>query len=304
MRLLILGGSRFVGRHITAAALEAGWEVTLFNRGREDPHPFPDARRLIGERDGGLGALADGDWDAVVDSCGYVPRIVRASAELLADRAAAYLFISSASVYADKSQLGISEDAPLAQLEDPNSEDVEADYDGLKAACENVVRERFDDRATIVRPGLVVGPYDYTERFSYWVKTIAAGGEVVAPEPREQPTQVIDGRDLAAFVVRLLEDRRPGAYNAVGEVQTMEALLNTVVEATASDARLRWTSEQQLLDDGVEPWTDLPLWLAPGADPGYRGFLAMSNGRAKAAGLGLRPLEATIRDTLAWTRRG
>ena len=300
MRLLILGGTRFAGRHIAAAALGRGWQVTLFNRGQSDPDAFPDAEHLSGDRDGGLDALANGTWDAVVDTSGYVPRVVGASAELLADRVGLYVFVSSVSVYADKSQLGLTEDAPLVELDDPATEDVDEHYDGLKVLCERAVQRAMDGRAAIVRPGLIVGPHDPTNRFTYWVTTIARGGHVVAPEPRDQPVQVIDARDLADFTLRLIDDRRTDAFNAVGDVSTMEDTLQTIVAATGADAQLDWVPEKQLLEDGVEPWTDMPLWLAPESDPGYRGFLARSNERAKQAGLRLRPLEDTVRDTLAW----
>lgn len=303
MRLLILGGTRFVGRHLAQAALEGGWDVTLFNRGRHDSRAFPDAEQRIGDRDGGLGALANGSWDVVVDTCGYVPRIVRASAELLASRIGLYVYISSASVYADKSQPGLTEDAPLVELDNPTSEDVEADYDGLKAACEQAVQESVDGRAAIVRPGLIVGPHDPTNRFTYWVTRMAAGGDVLAPEPAAQPAQVIDARDLAEWVLRLAAADGAGIYNAVGDVSTMGEVLSTIAAATGGGARLRWIEERRLLGAGLEPWRDVPLWLAPGTDPSYRGFLAMSNARAKAAGLQLRPLAETVRDTLEWARR-
>jgi 2'-hydroxyisoflavone reductase len=300
MRLLILGGTRFVGRHIAAAALAAGWHVTLFNRGREDADAFPDAEHRVGDRDGDLAALTTGEWDAVVDSCGYVPRIVRESAELLRDRVGSYVFISSASVYADKSHPGLAEQDALVELEDPRSEDVRADYDGLKALCERSLAEVVGDRATIVRPGLIVGPHDPTNRFTYWVARIARGGDVLAPEPRDQPVQVIDARDLAQFVLTLATGPTAGVFNAVGDVVTMEETLTTIAAATGAEARLRWMRERTLLDAGLEPWSDVPLWLAPESDPAYRGFLAMSNARAKRAGLTLRALVQTVRDTLAW----
>jgi 2'-hydroxyisoflavone reductase len=300
MRLLILGGTRFVGRALAAAALQRGDEVTLFNRGREDPDAFPEAEHRVGDRDGGLAALASGEWDAVVDTCGYVPRVVAASATLLAPRVGLYVFISSAGVYADKSQPGLTEDAPLTTLDDPSSEDVQAHYDGLKALCELEVMRASADRATIIRPGLIAGPHDPTNRFTYWVTRLAQADEAVAPEPRDQAVQVIDARDLAQFTLGLVDRGTTGVFNAVGDVLTMEETLTRTIAAHGSAARLRWVPEAQLLEEGVEPWTDLPLWLAPGADPSYAGFLAMSNTHAKAAGLTLRPLEDTVRDTYAW----
>jgi 2'-hydroxyisoflavone reductase len=263
---------------------------------------LPAAEHIRGDRDGGLSGLAHGEWDAVIDTSGYVPRLVRDSAELLAGRVGRYVFISSVSVYADKSRPGTAEDEPLAELEDPRSEDVGAHYDGLKAACERVVTEVFDDLGTLIRPGLIVGPHDPTNRFTYWVRRIAAGGEVVAPEPRDQPTQVIDARDLAPFALDLVATGTGGAFNAVGDVETLEHVLETVASATGADARLRWIPEEKLLAAGLEPWVDLPLWLATGANPSDQAFLARSNARAKAAGLALRPLADTVRDTLAWAR--
>ena len=299
MRLLILGGTQFVGRHVAAAALALGWQVTLFNRGRTDPGAFPEAEHLIGDREAALDALAGREWDAVVDTSGYIPRVVRAAVERLADRVGVYVFISSAGVYADKSQPALAEDAELIALDDPQTEDVSAHYDGLKVLCERAVLEVSGGRAAIVRPGLIVGPYDPTNRFTYWVTRIAAGGTVLAPEPRDQPVQVIDARDLAAFVLRV-SGGTAGTFNAVGDVTTMERVLTTIRSATKATAEVRWVSERRVLDADVEPWQDLPLWLAPESDPTYRGFLAMSNARAKQAGLILRPLEDTVRDTAAW----
>jgi 2'-hydroxyisoflavone reductase len=302
VRLLILGGTRFVGRHLAEAALAGGWQVTLFNRGREDPSAFPEAEHRSGDRDGGLAALEHGEWDVVADTSGYVPRLVRASAELLAARVGRYVFISSAGVYADKSRPGLGEDDPLVRLEDRDSEDVEAHYDGLKVLCEQAVQETLGDRATIVRPGLVVGPHDPTNRFTYWVTRMATGGEVLAPEPVDQPVQVIDARDLAAFVLRLAADDRGGTFNAVGDVSTMQTVLATIAETVNPDATLRWIAEERLLAAELRPWRDVPLWLAPQTDPSYRGFLAISNAKARRAGLRLRPLPETVRDTLAWAQ--
>jgi 2'-hydroxyisoflavone reductase len=291
VRLLVLGGTRFVGRHVVEAALAAGWDVTLFNRGRHDPGAFPEAEHRVGDRDGGLDALRDGSWDAVIDTSGYVPRLVRESAALLSGRVGRYVFISSVSAYADPSQIGITEDAALAHTDGES-----ADYGSLKAGCERVVQQVMGERAVVVRPGVIVGPHDPTNRFTHWVTRIAAGGDVLVPEPRDQPVQVIDARDLAAWLVQPVA---PGIYNAVGDVTTLEELLGAVVRGTGSDAQLCWVEERRLRAAGVEPWDDLPLWLA---DPSFRGFLAMSNERAKATGLELRPLEETARDTLAWAR--
>jgi 2'-hydroxyisoflavone reductase len=302
MRLLILGGTRFLGRHAAAAALARGWDVTLFNRGIEDAQAFPEAEHLRGDRDGDLSALAGREWDAVIDTSGYVPRVVRASAEALEGSVGRYVFVSSASVYADPSWPGLAEGATLTVLDDPASEDVGAHYDGLKALCERVVRDVYGERATCVRPGLIVGPHDPTNRLTYWVTRIAAAGRVLAPEPRDQPVQVIDARDLAEWMLDLAEGPAPGALNAVGDVSTMERLLEAVKAVTGSDAELAWLPEWTLVDAGVEAWSDLPLWLAPGANPDFAGFLSMDNALAKQHGLRLRPLEDTIRATSEWAK--
>ena len=300
MKLLVLGGTQFVGRHVVDAALERGHEVTLFNRGQSHPELFPGVTRLVGDRDGDLAALEAGTWDAVVDTSGYVPRVVRQSAELLAGRVRRYLFVSSISVYANVSEPGVDEDAPVAQLEEETEEHRGPAYGPLKALSEDVVREVYGDRATIVRPGLIVGPWDPTGRFTYWPVRIAAGGDVLAPEPRDQAVQVIDGRDLAEFMVRLLEDDVAGTFNVTGpeEPLTLEQVLTTC----PGEARLHWTSAEWLIEQGVQPWMELPLWL--GDDPEYGGFSRVDVSRAIQAGLTFRPLERTIRDTLEWQRSG
>jgi 2'-hydroxyisoflavone reductase len=300
MRLLVLGGTVFLGRHVVEAALARAHDVTLFHRGRNARGLFPQATELLGDRDGGLAPLAQGEWDAAIDTSGFVPRIVRASAELLADRVGHYTFVSSGSAYADHSRAGMSEDAPLAELDEPGSEDVERHYGALKALAEGEVEAAFAGRSAIVRSGLIVGPLDPTNRFTYWVTRIAAGGRVLAPEPRDQAVQVIDGRDLAGWMVDLAERRAAGTFNAVGDVMTMEAMLDEIRGATASDAAFAWVPEDQLLEAGVEPWEELPLWLAPASDPGFAAFMAVSNARARSAGLRLRPLPETVADTLAW----
>jgi 2'-hydroxyisoflavone reductase len=302
MRLLVLGGTQFLGRHLVEAALARGHEVTLFNRGRTHPELFPGVERLVGDRDGDLSALEAGAWDAAVDTSGYVPRLVRASAELLATRVARCLFVSSISVYADVSRPGVDEGAPVAELEEETEEHRGPAYGALKALCEQVVQEVLGERATIVRPGLIVGPWDPTGRFTYWPVRVAAGGDVLAPEPRDGAVQVIDGRDLADFCVRLLEDDVAGTFNATGPEQTLEQVLEECRRVSDSDARFVWTPAERLVEQGVLPWTELPLWL--GDDPAYGGFMRVDVSRARAAGLRTRPLAETIADTLAWHRGG
>jgi 2'-hydroxyisoflavone reductase len=300
MRLLVLGGTKFLGRHAVEAALAAGHEVTIFNRGQTNPDVFPQVERLRGDRDGGLGAVAGREWDGVLDTSGYVPRVVRRSAELLRPAVGRYVFVSSISVYADLSR-PVDESTPVARLEDPASERVDADYGALKAACERVVTEMYGERGTSVRAGLIVGPYDPTDRFTYWPRRLAEGGVVLAPGKPSAPVQLIDARDLAGWLVRVAESGPGGVLNATGPAVplTLGELLERASRAVDSDARLVWTDEQRLLDAGVEPWTELPLW-APGAE--YAGMQRADVRRALAAGLRFRPLEETARDTLAWSR--
>lgn len=300
MKLLVLGGTKFLGRHTVEAALAAGHEVTTFTRGRTNPELFPEVERLRGDRDGGLDALRGRSWDGVVDTSGYVPRVVRQSAELLRDAVERYVFVSSISVYADFAE-PVGEESPVAELDDPASEDVEADYGALKAACERVVAEVHGERATLVRAGLIVGPHDPTDRFTYWPRRIAAGGDVLAPGDPDAPVQFVDARDLAAWLVRLALDGPGGTFNATGPTEplTFGALLERLRTVLGSDARLVRVDDRHVLDAGVEPWTELPLWL-PGDE--YAGMQQAETDRALAAGLAFRPLEETARDTLAWDR--
>ncbi|HET7043382.1 MAG TPA: NAD-dependent epimerase/dehydratase family protein [Gaiellaceae bacterium] len=303
MRILVLGGTQFLGRALVETALARGDEVTLFNRGRTRPELFPGVRRLVGDRDGGLDALREGAWDAVVDTSGYVPRVVRESAELLAGRAARYLFVSSISAYADLSRAGADESAPVAQLQEETEDHRSEAYGALKALCEQTVEAVWGERATVVRPGLIVGPWDPTGRFTYWPVRIAAGGDVLAPEPREAPVQVIDVRDLAAFCLRLLDTDTAGVFNATGPERplTMEQVLEECRAVSGTDARLVWVHSEWLVSRGVGEWMELPLWLS---DPDYAGMMAVDVSRALAAGLAFRPLAETIADTLAWVRAG
>jgi nucleoside-diphosphate-sugar epimerase len=298
VRLLVLGGTVFLGRAVVESALAGGHEVTLFTRGRTNPGLFPDAERLRGDRDGDLRALEGRTWEAVVDTCGFVPRIVRQSAELLEAAVERYVFVSSVSAYADLSSPP-DESAPLAQLEDADSEEVMRDYGGLKAACERVVEDVFGDRATIVRPGLIVGPHDPTGRFTYWPRRVAGGGAVLAPGPPEAPVQIIDVRDLGDWLVALAKRGPGGAFNAIGpsEPLTFGEMLEACRAATGSGAKLVWVDGERLVEAGVEPWSDLPLWL-PGDE--HAGMLRTPVARAVAAGLRFRPLAVTIVDTLAW----
>lgn len=302
MKLLILGGTSFLGRHLVEIAQARGHTLTLFNRGQRNPDLFPDIERLRGDRDGDLTALHGHTWDAAIDTSGYFPRIVRASAELLADAVSHYTFVSSISVYSDVSIIGIDESAPVGALADPTVEEITGEtYGPLKALCEQAVEQSLPDHALIIRPGLIVGPYDPTDRFTYWPHRVAQGGEVLAPARPDYLVQIIDARDLASWILTMVEAHQTGVYNATGPAHplTLGNVLDTCRTVSGSDAHTTWVAEQFLLDQHVEPWMQLPLWV-PESDPANAGFSAINCHRAIAAGLTFRPLAGTVRDTLAW----
>jgi len=315
MRLLVLGGTRFLGRHLVEAALARGDDVTIFTRGRL-PVPWGDrVTALAGDRDPqlgpGLDALAGGAWDAVVDCSGYVPRIVEASARLLAARTNRYVFVSSMSVYAKTEQPGMDERTAVATLDDPATEQVMEHYGALKAACEAVVERIFAERATNVRPGLIVGPLDGTDRFGYWVARFVhpellgdRAKRAVVPAPRERPVQFIDARDLANWLLEICTRDVPGAFNACSPAFhfTMGDLVDAVVAASPAAPAPAWIDDATLVDAGVTPWTGLPLWLPP-SEPDSGGFMTMDCSRAQRAGLEIRPLADTVVDTAAWLAR-
>ena len=297
MRLLVLGGTGFVGRHIVERALERGDDVTLFNRGRSAPGLFADVELLRGDRAGDLRALAGGGtWDAAIDVTGYRPEHVRASSRLLADRVARLTFISTISVYDAPSRPGTTEDAPLAALGGSGGW---GDYGPLKALCEQEVDAALPGRALIVRPGIVAGPHDPTNRFSWWVARGARGGRIAAPGAPQRPLQLIDARDLTGFVVELTAAGTAGTFNAVGEDLTWGAMLAACC-ALGPDAAPVWVPDAKLLAAGIDDG-QLPLWI-PADDPASVGFMRIDGTRARAAGLRHRPLEQTARDTHAALR--
>lgn len=305
MKILILGGTQFVGRHLVEAAQAAGHELTLFNRGHTAATLFPDLELRRGDRRSDLSALAQGTWDAVVDACGYLPGEVERSAVLLRGRVGRYVFISSVSAYASFEQPN-EEASPLGVLQEPETEIIDGtSYGPLKAACEQRVLANFPGQALIIRPGLVVGPHDPTQRFSYWPVRVAQAHEgepVLVPGRPDDALQCIDARDLAVFVLRLVEQGAGGVFNALsapGQFRRAD-LLAACVAAAGRQPCWVWGADQALLDLGVRPWNDLPLWLPP--DGEYRAFMQSANTRALAAGLTLRPLVETAVDTLAWWR--
>ena len=303
MRLLILGGSVFLGRALTDAALDKGHGVTHFRRGTSGPAD-PRVETLAGDRSGDLAPLDTRSFDAVADTSGYLPQVVRSSAEKLRDRTERYLFVSSISVYERFARHGVTEDDPVAATVDPLPEVMTPDqYGALKAMCEAVVREVFSQRALIVRPGLIVGPYDATDRFTYWPHRVALGGRVAAPVRPGLAIQYIDVRDLAEWMIALLEGAAAGTFNATGlpGTATFGELLETCRHASASDARFEWMDAAFLARHGAAPWSKMPLQV-PEDDPAMKGFASVSVARALAAGLRYRSQAQTVADTLAWSR--
>jgi 2'-hydroxyisoflavone reductase len=300
-KILILGGTGFLGPALVELAQPRGHTLTLFNRGKTQPHLFPEVEKLQGDRDGDLKALEGRKWDAVIDTSGYVPRIVKASAELLAPNVEQYLFVSTISVYKDLSRTGIDEDAPLATVEDEKTEDISKHYGALKALSEKAAEAAMPGRATIVRPGLIVGPGDPTDRFTYWPVRVARGGEVLAPGDGEDPVQFIDVKDLAAFILGLVERKTTGVFNATGPVNTltMRGLLEACKQANGGDASFTWVDAAFLEEQKVSPWMNMPVWI-PRSDAEAGGIGRVSHARALAQGLTFRPAVDTARDTLAW----
>jgi nucleoside-diphosphate-sugar epimerase len=304
MRLLVLGGTLFLGRHVVEAALDRGHQVTIFTRGRTNPGAFPEVEQLLGDRDGDLGTLEGREWDAVIDPSGYVPRVVRMSAELLAEAVGHYTLVSSISAYRDFDERGFDETYPTGKLPDDHGEDVDGFYGQLKAASEVVVREVYEDRCAVVRSGLIVGRYDWTNRFGWWVRRVAEGGDVLVPDAERWPVQIVHGRDLTDWMLGLAERGVAGTFNATGPETplAMERVLETARDVSGSDARFVRVGEDFLLEQGLEPFDDVSLWLALDANPGFAGFFEADVSRAVAAGLRFRPLAGTVADALAWER--
>jgi 2'-hydroxyisoflavone reductase len=295
MKILIIGGTLFVGRHLVEAALDAGHEVTLFNRGRTNPGAYPEVEELHGDRDGQLDALKGRTWDVVFDPSGYVPRVVRQSAELLHDSVDRYVFVSSISVY--EGLEAKSEDDPVIQLDDPSTEEVLAHYGGLKAACEQVVTEIYGNRGLNVRPGFIVGPYDPTSRLPYLLRRFDKGGERIAGRP-EQPVQIIDARDLADWMLHAAQQGLSGPYNLTGRPFPMRELLENIVTATGKPTTITYVGDAFLQEHEVAPIDGLTYWVPENLEP----FMQVSIERALTDGLSLRPIEYILSRTLDWVR--
>ncbi len=309
MRLLILGGTRFLGRALVEVALAGGHEVTLFNRGQSNPELYPEVETIIGDRDGGLAGLngrfdrlsAGRSWDAVIDTCGYMPRLVTDSASLLADAVKQYVFISSISVYpmAAFAEAGVDEETAVDTITDETIEEITGEtYGPLKALCEQAAEAAMPGRVLNVRAGLIVGPHDQSDRFTYWPHRVAKGGVVLAPDSPNYATQFIDVRDLAAWVLHMVAQQKMGAYNVTGKVGdvTLGDVLATSRDVSGSEATFSWVDASFLSEQKVEPWSQLPLWI--GAE--LPGFNQVNCDKAFADGLRIRPLAQTIQDTLTW----
>ena len=298
--ILVLGGTGFLGPHVVEAALARGHTVTLFNRGKTRPELFPGVEKLAGDRDGKLDALRGRTWDAVVDTSAYVPRITRMSAELLAPSVKQYVNISTISVYAGHEVPGADEAAPLATIADPANEDVKVNYGALKALCERAAEAAMPGRVANLRPGLIIGPGDPTGRFTHWPSRMAEGGEVLCPGDGTTPVQYIDGRDLGAWIVKVIEDGTAGTFNALGPERriTMREVLEACNAAGGEKATLTWVAAAFLDKQEVSPWGELPMWFDAKGE--MAGFGTMSNARAVKAGLRFRPILETAKDTLAW----
>jgi len=303
MRILVLGGTIFLGRHIVEAALAEGHEVTIFNRGVHFPDLFPDVEKLRGDRASDLAALRGQSWDAVIDTSGHVPRDVRAATRLLADSVEHYTFVSSINVYPDYSIIGIDETTPIATIEgEEPTEMTFENYGALKGLCEHEAERAMPGRTTAIRAGLIVGPYDFSDRFTYWPERIARGGVVLAPGRPDRRVQIIDVRDLARWILRTATDKIVGVFNATGPdlVLTMERILETSRDVSESDAAFAWVDDEFLVEHEVGPWIELPLWLPEGT--GVDGLCRIDIRHALDAGLQFRPLAETITATLEWAR--
>ena len=297
MRILVLGGTKFLGRAFTDAALGRGDTVTLFNRGKTNPGLFPGVETVIGDRSVDLSALDGREWDAVIDVASYDPQVARLSAEAFAGRTGRYVFVSTVSVYASQNTREAQlEDAPLARLREGMTDFAEI-YGPNKALSEGIVQDVYGERSLIARPGLIVGPHDPTDRFAYWPRRVVRGGKILAPGDPADLTQFIDVRDLAAWLADACHRGQGGVFNLTGTPVPFGILLDLCKTAAYSGAELTWIPSDRLVAAGVDPGMGIPLWVA---EDGYEAFNDVDNSRALAAGLTLRPMIDTIRDTLAW----
>jgi 2'-hydroxyisoflavone reductase len=299
MKILVLGGTAFLGRHLVEIALERGHTVTLFNRGKTNPDLFPQAESIRGDRAVSLAPLTDRQWDMVIDTSGYHPKYVSASAQFLEPSVGRYVFISTISVYADFTTPDQDESAPVSRLADPSHAEVTGEnYGPLKTHCEDEVVATYGSRSLIIRPGLIAGPHDPTDRFTYWPVRAQRGGEILAPEGPWAPVQYIDARDIAAWTLDAAANDLDGYYNATGpaEQQTIGQLLQICQQVTEVPSELTWVSPEFIASHNIAPFIELPLWVPPE----MAGLMTVNCSRAITNGLHFRPTEETVHDTLAW----
>ena len=302
LRILILGGTGFIGPFQVRYALERGHAVTLFNRGRSNPGLFPDVETLIGDRNGQLDALEGRSWDVVIDNSRSNPDWVRMSAEFLKDSVDRYFYVSSRSAYSDTSRVPMTSDAPTFTYESagvPRGSD-RLPYGLAKALSEREAQRVFGDRANIVRPGLIIGPQDQTDRFTYWPVRIHRGGEVLAPGDPSDPVQIIDVRDFTEWMIRMAETGHTGVYNGVGPAtpRPMAELLYGIRAVTTAETTFTWVNHDFLVRIGIRPYSDMPVWMPP--TDGRQGFARFDLTPEIEAGLTFRPLAVTTMDTLEY----
>ncbi len=302
LRILILGGTGFIGPHQVEYAIARGHTVTLFNRGQTNPGLFPGVEKLVGDRNApdGYKTLAGRTWDVVIDNPTQIPRWVREAGAALKDSVSRYVFVSTLSAFKNRAAVGITEDGPLNDPALADATPPTSTYGQLKVRCEMDARAIFGDRALIVRPGLIVGPGDLSDRFSYWPVRIEQGGEVLAPGTPDDPVAFIDARDLTEWMIRLCEQQASGTYNAVGPRYglTVAQMLYGIKAVTTSSATFTWVDADFLLARKLRPYTELPVWMPPRGDSA--GWARMNVSKALAAGLTFRPLAETARDTLTY----
>jgi 2'-hydroxyisoflavone reductase len=316
MKILIIGGTKFLGRHLVNAALKNGHEVTLFNRGRKySDDEIETVEQIHGDRNSDLDKLDGRRWDAVIDTCGYLPQTVKMSAEFLRDAVNQYVFISSGSVYADVSRPNYDETTKIAQLNEQQKKEVEKIdpkgeltgpvlgeyYGALKALCEQEAEKAMPGRALNVRAGMIVGAFDPTDRFTYWVMRAAKGGKILAPGTPENFIQLIDASDLSKWIIKMIEKNETGIYNATSKPfeLTFGKMLGEIKTASRSDAEFVWVSEEFLNHEKVAPWSEMPFYLSESNEE-IKNFLTMNVDKALEKGLRFRPLSDTIRETLNW----
>jgi 2'-hydroxyisoflavone reductase len=299
MKVLIIGGTRFLGRHLAESFLRNNHEVTLFHRGKTAaPGLFQGVEEIIGDREQDLSLLENKSWDAVIDTCGYFPKQVRKSAKALQKNVSSYIFVSSVSVYEDQSVRYLTEEAKTAVLKNPDTNEIGENYGALKAACEKEVQKVFGEQALIIRPGLIVGPHDYTDRFTFWPHRGAKGGEIIVPEMKDPTIRFIDARDLADWIVRMAENKENGIYQAVGGSYNFNDFVQKCI-ANRNDATLVPVPEAFLLEEKVGEWVEMPLWIA---SEEYRGLDYADDSKAINKGLVFRSIEETIQDTAVWSQ--